>query len=393
MDPGGWTRPKDMRDYCGSDNSSHRCSADSLGHWLAFDVMGEFLVGQKYGTLKDPTNRFMIDTIRDMNKRIGVYSQSPSLIYLGLDLIWSPITRDCRRHCMKWMKAMRTNLISQYYDGSAILDSTAVNPSHSTEKLGMPIEDISSEAQFLVAAGDHPNQIILHFAQVFLADLVDITAGTETSATLFAALFFYLTHYPTAYRKLADEIRERFSGVEQIHSGPALATCIYLFACINEALRMSPPAVGSHWREVESEGQYVDGSFIPGGYDVGTCIYAIHHNEEYFPNSFEFLPERWLPGYDMTEEKLTAAKKAFNPFSLGPRACIGRSLAMTEISVALARVIYSMDFRQSDGQIGEVGEGRPGEGNGRHRVREYQLASHLTSWSSGPMIQFRRRDM
>ena len=157
LDPGEWTRPKDMRDYCEFDDSFHRCSTDTLGHWLAFDIMGEFLVGQKYGTLKDPANRFMIDTIRDMNKRIGVYSQSPSLIYFGWDLIWSPITRDCRRRCMKWMKAMRTNLVSQYYSGSGVLDSTAVNPSSSTQKLGMPIEDISSEAQFLVAAGNHPN--------------------------------------------------------------------------------------------------------------------------------------------------------------------------------------------------------------------------------------------
>ena len=206
-----------------------------------------------------------------------------------------------------------------------------------------------------------------------------------------AALFFYLTRFPTAYSKLAVEIRDRFSSVEDIQTGPDLASCNYLFACINEALRISPPAVGSHWREVEPEGLTVDGEFVPGGYEVGTCIYAIHHNEEYFPNSFDFLPERWLPGFHSSEERLAAANKAFNPFSVGPRACIGRSLAMTEISVALARVIWLMDFRQSDGDLGLIGEGMPGEINGRHRVKEYQLASHLTSWSSGPMVEFRRR--
>lgn len=179
--------------------------------------------------------------------------------------------------------------------------------------------------------------------------------------------------------------------MEEIHSGPRLASCKYLFACINEALRMSPPAVGSHWREVEPEGQNVDGEFVPGGYDVGTCIYAIHHNEEYFPNSFEFLPERWLPGFGLSEEQLMAANKAFNPFSIGPRACIGRALAMTEISVTLARVIYSLDFRRSDGDLGKIGEGTPEGINGRNRVNEYQLASHLTSWSSGPMVEFRKR--
>ena len=132
---------------------------------------------------------------------------------------------------------------------------------------------------------------------------------------------------------------------------------------------MSPPAVGSHWREVEPGGQIIDGEFIPEGCDVGTCIYAIHHNEEYFPNSFDFVPERWLAGFDLPKEKLAAAGRAFNPFSVGPRACIGRSLAMTEVSVALARVIWSMDFRQSGGDLRLIGEGTPGKTNGRHRIK------------------------
>ena len=86
-----------------------------------------------------------------------------------------------------------------------------------------------------------------------------------------------------------------------------------------------------------------------------------------------------------------AANKAFNPFSIGPRACIGRSLAMTELSVTLARVIFCMDFRRSEGDLGKIGEGTPEASNGRNRVKEYQLASHLTSWSSGPMVEFRKR--
>ena len=129
-----------------------RFITDPAGHWLAFDIMGDFLVGQNYHTMEDHQNRFMIDTIRDMNKRIGVYSQNPSLIYLGWDLIWSPINYECRRRCLNWMKVMRASLISQYHEESAALLSTAVNPFRSTKE-GMTIEDISSEAQFLVAAG------------------------------------------------------------------------------------------------------------------------------------------------------------------------------------------------------------------------------------------------
>ena len=50
---------------------------------------------------------------------------------------------------------MRTSLISQYHDESEALLSTAVNPYRFEGGDGMPIEDISSEAQFLVAAGTY----------------------------------------------------------------------------------------------------------------------------------------------------------------------------------------------------------------------------------------------
>lgn len=33
---------------------------NSAGHWLAFDIMGDFLVGQKYHTMEDHQNRFMV---------------------------------------------------------------------------------------------------------------------------------------------------------------------------------------------------------------------------------------------------------------------------------------------------------------------------------------------
>lgn len=108
----------------------------------------------------------MIDTIRDMNKRIGIYSQSPSLIYLGWDFIWSPVTRECRKRCLKWMEAMRSSLISQYRVDPAALQSTAVDPSRSSGRDGMPIEDISSEAQFLVAAGTSPRPSLRFNASV-----------------------------------------------------------------------------------------------------------------------------------------------------------------------------------------------------------------------------------
>ena len=61
-------------------------------------------------------------------------------------------------------------------------------------------------------------------------------------------------------------------------------------------MRMSPPTGGVMWREVEEGGTMVDGEFIPEGCDVGISMYTIHHNEAYYPGSYTYKPERWIPG-------------------------------------------------------------------------------------------------
>ena len=59
-------------------------------------------------------------------------------------------------------------------------------------------------------------------------------AGTDTTSTALAAIFFYLTRNQVAYGKLSAEIRETFARAEDIHAGPQLTSCRYLRACIDE---------------------------------------------------------------------------------------------------------------------------------------------------------------
>ena len=152
-------------------------------------------------------------------------------------------------------------------------------------------------------------------------------------------------------------------------------------------MRMSPAAPGAMWREAEPGGLMVDGEFIPAGCEIGTCIYAIHHHELYFPDSFTFSPERWLSSSETQHGKLESPmhNSAYNPFSLGPRGCVGRPLALMEISVTVARVIWLMEFRNVEGAL----ETRaPCENESRHYGGEFQLYSHLTSYTKDNFLQF-----
>lgn len=216
--------------------------------------------------------------------------------------------------------------------------------------------------------------------------------GSDTSSTALAAAFFYLSRYPACYDKLVSEIRSIFPSGQEIQTGPKLSQCYYLRACIDEAMRMTPPVGGPLWREVCVGGLVIDSELIPAGYDVSCSTYVIHHSEEIFPNSYTYKPERWIVSGDNPKEVVDRARAAFSPFSLGSRACAGRTMAYMEISDTLAKTIWYLDFRRPvSGHLGRVGEGTEGKGDGRGRVNEFQLMDHLTSSHDGPFLEFRCR--
>ena len=221
--------------------------------------------------------------------------------------------------------------------------------------------------------------------------------GFDTTSTVLAACLFYLSRYPEIYRRVTNEVCQAFSSASELTDRSKLNTCRYLRACIDESMRMAPPIGSSPFREVEAGGIVVDGRYLPAGCDVGTGIYSIHHNPKYFPDPFTFIPERWLESVNEDEtisdpEAVKRAHSAFTPFSKGPRVCIGKGLALMELTSILANMIYRLDFRTVGGEEGRLGAGMEGMGFGRDRVKEYQLYDHVTAAKEGPMLQFRARN-
>ncbi|RYP01745.1 hypothetical protein DL764_006096 [Monosporascus ibericus] len=215
-------------------------------------------------------------------------------------------------------------------------------------------------------------------------------AGGDTTSTAISALFFYLSRNLDVYNKLADEIRSTFASNAEIQGGPQLASCRYLRAYIDEALRISPPVSGTLWREMYSDNQrsqpfIVDGHVIPPGTQVGVSIYSLHHNEKYFEEPFAFCPERWLVKDDRT---LRLMHSAFSPFSLGARGCAGKAMAYLEASLVIAKTLWYFDFEVPPGKLGEAGAGVPGKTNGRDRPGEFQLYDSFGSTHVGPYLTF-----
>ena len=175
-----------------------------------------------------------------------------------------------------------------------------------------------------------------------------IMAGSETSATLLSGTSYFLMTNPGPYQKLKDEIRSAFASEEEINFN-SISKLKYTLAVLHESMRMHPPVPAGIHRFVPAGGAMIDGQWVAGGTDVVVHQWAAYRSECNFRDSDQFIPERWL-GED--ERYAGDDRAVFNPFSIGPRACIGRGLAYMEMRLVLARLVWSFDMelmKESEG--------------------------------------------
>ncbi|KAH7173134.1 cytochrome P450 [Fusarium flagelliforme] len=370
VDQRGWTAPKNVA---------------SWSNYLTFDIMSHLVYGTSYDLLTNSDDHWVIDGVLGQMRRISFLTLLPELEDMRFDRLLFPDARKrAYRFSIKSREIMEARKSKEKdsggQEGRADLFSKLFAAKDPETGESLSDKQLWAESNLMIIAGEVP--VLFHFAEMSLTEL-----GSDTSSTGIAATFFYLSRHPAAYERVTKEVRSAITTVDDISQGPKLLSCIYLRACILESMRLSPPAGGVMWRQTMPGGLSIVGAdteiHVPGGYEVGTGIYAIHHNEEYFPNPFEFRPERWLPEED-GEDAVLKAHAAFHTFSQGPRGCPGRSLAMLEIQFALAAVIITSDFRKAETELGGVGEG-----TGKF-AGQYQTFWAFTSLKDGPYIQFKR---
>jgi cytochrome P450 len=88
----------------------------------------------------------------------------------------------------------------------------------------------------------------------------------------------------------------------------------------------------------------IGGHWIPGGTSVSVGGWAASHNPANFRDCDTFIPERWLDDAYSAD-----IKSGMQPFSLGPRGCIGKNLSYMEMRIILARLVWNFDVISTDG--------------------------------------------
>ena len=150
-----------------------------------------------------------------------------------------------------------------------------------------------------------------------------IGAGTGTTATWLSTNVHSITTNPGVHAKLKHEIREAFDSDSGI-THEQVAKLPYLAAVMQESLRIHCPSPSATGRIVPAGGEVIDGVAVPGGTTVGVHQHAAYHSPSNFRNADDFCPERWLPEGRLPESPFCKDNlSVVNPFSYGPRTCLG----------------------------------------------------------------------
>ncbi|KAM0490942.1 hypothetical protein ACHAP8_011080 [Fusarium lateritium] len=173
-----------------------------------------------------------------------------------------------------------------------------------------------------------------------------IVGSSETTATTLAGTIYLLATNRPVLAKLYREIRDTFQDGDEIDL-ISVQKLEYMFAVLHEGLRIYPAVPAAIPRKT-SQGGMIGSHYVPADTIIGIWQWPMFHNPKFFKDPESFVPERWLgdPKYDSDK------KAAMQPFSVGPRNCIGKNLAYAEMRLILAKLIWHFDLDLDPGSEG-----------------------------------------
>ena len=164
-----------------------------------------------------------------------------------------------------------------------------------------------------------------------------LVGGHETSATTLAWTLYLIGKHKSVEQRLKSEI-EAGPG-SALPSVSSLQRMPYLNCVIEETMRLYPP-VWFLMRRAAAADQ-IGGQRVSPGQLIFFSPYTLHRQRQIWRDPESFIPERFDPGNEAGIDRW-----AYIPFSVGPRACVGRGLAMMQMQLILATVLqrYSIEL-------------------------------------------------
>ncbi|TVY91777.1 Cytochrome P450 monooxygenase [Lachnellula willkommii] len=181
----------------------------------------------------------------------------------------------------------------------------------------------------------------------------NVSAGSDTTAIALREVTWRILTHPKCYEQVMEEIKNAIKlraiadeNDEHPITWAESQRMVYFQAVIKECLRVHPALGQIIPREVPEGGVEICGTFIPGGTTVGCNAWTVHRDKAlYGEDAAHFVPERWL---DEDKEKVRNMENLSFAFGGGPRVCLGRNIAMLEISKFVPEFFRRMEITLVD---------------------------------------------
>ncbi|KAF1967976.1 cytochrome P450 ClCP1 [Bimuria novae-zelandiae CBS 107.79] len=298
-------------------------------NFMTFDLIGELTFGESYECLKTGIYHPWVKPVVELTRYSGIFSNLGFYPKFQGALLKVFGSLTCRR-----------------------MDFHQKHTRAALERRAVKVDrmDLLSESIKQTQASEDPGA----WDKLVMNSSALVIAGSETTATTLTAAIYLLLSNPEAYREVVAEIRSAFTSEDDITMA-GVNKLDYMLVCLNETMRMLPAVPVGIPRMVPKGGRVLNDRYVTAGTIVTIWHWALYHNENFFRAPFEFHPERFLG----TEKFASDARHLLQPFHVGRRACIGRSLAYVEMRLTLARLLFRLDVELTDQSLKWAEQLRP----------------------------------
>ncbi|XP_055818140.1 alkane hydroxylase MAH1-like [Solanum dulcamara] len=185
----------------------------------------------------------------------------------------------------------------------------------------------------------------LNFDDKFLRDttLNLMIAGRDTTSSGLTWFIWLVVTHPEVEKRIMEELMaiislRSSSSKPRIFNTSELKNATYLHASLCESLRLYPPVPFQHKTPLEPD-------VLPSGHHVHPkmrvvfSLYAMGRMESIWgKDCLEFKPERWITERGTIRHEPSYKFLAFNA---GPRTCLGKEVAFTQMKAVAASIIHN----------------------------------------------------
>ncbi|XXH00984.1 hypothetical protein Hte_007335 [Hypoxylon texense] len=300
---------------CIASHGTQPVDVDDVMSWFSFDIMGDVLFGEDFRLLKSRAWEPAIKHRDGALALVGPISDATWIAHLAFLLVpFYGRVQDWTRMVLFCEEQIRDRI-----------------------QRGENKEKADMSGYFLEEHQRLSTSMSLQDRDQYLAGTIvtAVVAGSDTTRAALIATFWFLAKYPEHANRIREETRDVDEG-----DFARLATLPHLNAFIDETLRLVPPAGMTGTARITGEqGMIFENVYIPPFTKVTAPRYVIMRLESAFPRPDEFIPERWY-----SQPELIRDKRAFAPFSVGPRQCTGKMLAYAELRHVVTLLLRRFDI-------------------------------------------------